>query len=170
MADFKKNNRFTHSARKPFDRGGSRPPFRGGASGGRDFGGEREMFDAECASCHKMTQVPFKPNGMKPVYCRDCFTPENDRGERAPRFEKREFAPKRDFAPRAPQTDSGMADVKRQLETMNATLEKIAGMLEKSSRASALSSEMEKYRAPETAETKVKAKKIAVKKGKPSKK
>jgi CxxC-x17-CxxC domain-containing protein len=167
MADFKKNNRFTHSARKPFDRGGSRPPFRGGASGGRDFGGDREMFDAECAQCHKMTQVPFKPNGMKPVYCRDCFTPEGDRGERAPaRFEKREFAPKRPFEAR-PQTDNGMKEVKQQLETMNATLEKIALMLEKSSRATALSSEMEKYRAPEE---KVKAKKVTAKKGKPSKK
>lgn len=166
MADFKKNNRFTHSARKPFDRGDSRPSFRGAPSRGRDFGGEREMFDAECASCHKMTQVPFKPNGMKPVYCRDCFTPENDRNERGPaRFEKREFGPKRSFAPRAPQADSGMADVKRQLETMNATLEKIAGMLEKSSRASALTQEMQKYQTPEA-----KKPKKAVKKVRPSKK
>lgn len=166
MADFKKNNRFTHSARKPFDRGGSRPPFRGGASGGRDFGGEREMFDAECANCHKMTQVPFKPNGMKPVYCRDCFTPENDRGERAPaRFEKREFAPKRAFETR-PQTDSGMKEVKQQLEAMNTTLLKIAGMLEKSSRASALTEEMQKYQEPEAKKTK----KVVAKKGKPSKK
>lgn len=33
----------------------------------------REMYDAVCASCGVETQVPFKPNGLKPVYCRDCF-------------------------------------------------------------------------------------------------
>jgi CxxC-x17-CxxC domain-containing protein len=45
--------------------------------GGRgNFGGsrpQREMFKATCASCGVETQVPFKPNGLKPVYCRDCF-------------------------------------------------------------------------------------------------
>jgi len=165
MAEFKKNNRFTNSARKPFDRGGSRPPFRGGAGGGRDFGGDREMFDAECANCHKMTQVPFRPNGTKPVFCRDCFKPDTERMDRPSpgRFEKRDFGPKRDFAPRAPQADSGIADVKRQLESMNATLEKIASMLEKTERASSLSAEMEKYRAPKEA---AKPKKVAVKKAK----
>lgn len=155
MADFKKNNRFTHSARKPFDRGGPR-------SFGPRQGGDREMFDAECANCHKMTQVPFRPNGMKPVYCRDCFKPEGER-EQGGRFEKRDFAPKRSFAPRAPQTDSGMADVKRQLDAMNATLEKIAALLEATSRKESLSAELEKYRAPKA---KAATKKAAPKKAK----
>lgn len=34
---------------------------------------EREMFKAVCASCGKECEVPFKPTGSKPVYCRDCF-------------------------------------------------------------------------------------------------
>jgi CxxC-x17-CxxC domain-containing protein len=46
-------------------------------NGGRsNFGGsrpQREMFTATCASCGIETEVPFKPNGLKPVYCRDCF-------------------------------------------------------------------------------------------------
>lgn len=33
----------------------------------------RQMFDATCAQCGVQTQVPFRPNGLKPVYCRDCF-------------------------------------------------------------------------------------------------
>jgi CxxC-x17-CxxC domain-containing protein len=33
----------------------------------------REMFDAVCATCGINTQVPFQPNGTKPVYCRDCY-------------------------------------------------------------------------------------------------
>ncbi|HEY9720858.1 MAG TPA: zinc-ribbon domain containing protein [Oscillatoriaceae cyanobacterium] len=35
--------------------------------------GEREMHDVTCDQCGAKTQVPFKPNGLKPVYCRDCF-------------------------------------------------------------------------------------------------
>lgn len=45
---------------------------RDGASGSRPF--DKELFPATCASCGKQTQVPFKPRGDKPVYCRDCFS------------------------------------------------------------------------------------------------
>ena len=33
----------------------------------------REMHDAVCAECGQKTQVPFKPSGDRPVYCRDCY-------------------------------------------------------------------------------------------------
>jgi CxxC-x17-CxxC domain-containing protein len=33
----------------------------------------REMFEAVCADCGNTTTVPFRPSGIKPVYCRDCF-------------------------------------------------------------------------------------------------
>jgi len=36
--------------------------------------GDRPMFDAVCSTCGKDCQVPFQPNGNKPVYCRDCFS------------------------------------------------------------------------------------------------
>lgn len=32
-----------------------------------------EMHQATCVRCKKFCEVPFKPNGKKPVYCRDCF-------------------------------------------------------------------------------------------------
>jgi CxxC-x17-CxxC domain-containing protein len=57
--------------------GGSRGGYGGG--GGGSYGGssygrpQRQMYDAVCASCGINTQVPFQPNGTKPVYCRDCF-------------------------------------------------------------------------------------------------
>ncbi len=47
--------------------------FRGGGGGGGGFGGPREMHDAVCADCGQQTQVPFKPSGDRPVYCRECF-------------------------------------------------------------------------------------------------
>ncbi|MGE5397636.1 MAG: zinc-ribbon domain containing protein [Chitinophagales bacterium] len=47
-------------------------------SGGRGYGrsSERQMYPAVCASCGKETQVPFQPSGDRPVYCRDCYTPQ----------------------------------------------------------------------------------------------
>lgn len=33
----------------------------------------RQLFDVKCAECGKQTQVPFKPSGDRPVYCRDCY-------------------------------------------------------------------------------------------------
>jgi CxxC-x17-CxxC domain-containing protein len=33
----------------------------------------REMYKATCAECKKETEVPFKPDGTRPVYCRECF-------------------------------------------------------------------------------------------------
>jgi CxxC-x17-CxxC domain-containing protein len=47
--------------------------------GNRNFGKPRfnndrpELYKATCASCGKDCEVPFKPTGSKPVYCRDCF-------------------------------------------------------------------------------------------------
>lgn len=42
------------------------------------FRSEREMHDATCASCGTQTQVPFKPSGDRPVYCRDCFSSQRN--------------------------------------------------------------------------------------------
>lgn len=33
----------------------------------------REMHTVTCADCGKETQVPFKPDGVRPVYCRECY-------------------------------------------------------------------------------------------------
>jgi CxxC-x17-CxxC domain-containing protein len=33
----------------------------------------REMHKVTCAECGKETEVPFKPDGARPVYCRDCY-------------------------------------------------------------------------------------------------
>jgi CxxC-x17-CxxC domain-containing protein len=50
---------------------------KGGGSYGGGYGGggrgEREMHDAVCSACGVQTQVPFRPTGSKPVYCRECF-------------------------------------------------------------------------------------------------
>ena len=53
-----------------FQRGGG--GFGGG--GGGYGGGQREMSKATCADCKKECEVPFKPSGDRPVYCKDCFS------------------------------------------------------------------------------------------------
>jgi CxxC-x17-CxxC domain-containing protein len=51
---------------KPWDKGGDR-------------GSERpQMHTATCAKCNKSCEVPFKPNGKKPIYCSDCFKRDGD--------------------------------------------------------------------------------------------
>ena len=40
---------------------------------------EKVMYTAVCDQCGQETQLPFKPKGAKPVYCRACF--ENKKKE-----------------------------------------------------------------------------------------
>jgi len=141
MDNFKKNNRFGDKRGGGFNKGAFRPSF----GGGKSFGGGRpplEMFSATCASCGKTCEVPFKPNGKKPVYCKECFAanggPEpreggNDRG--GDRNER--FAPRRDFdRPRSsfkPEFRSdaggGIGELKRTMEAMNSKLDKLVSLM-----------------------------------------
>jgi len=53
--------------------------FPGGALNGENQG-PREMHEAVCSACGRITEVPFQPTAGKPVYCRDCY--EDRRGGR----------------------------------------------------------------------------------------
>jgi len=33
----------------------------------------KEMHKVACATCGKETEVPFRPDPSRPVYCRDCY-------------------------------------------------------------------------------------------------
>lgn len=35
--------------------------------------GQRPLFKAVCAECHKECEVPFRPSQDRPVYCKECF-------------------------------------------------------------------------------------------------
>jgi len=65
-----------------FDRDRRGGGFGGNRGGGGGFGGNRgggfnrgprEMHKAVCADCGQECEVPFKPSGDRPVYCRECF-------------------------------------------------------------------------------------------------
>ncbi len=34
---------------------------------------DRTLYEAVCADCHKVCEVPFKPSEDRAVYCKECF-------------------------------------------------------------------------------------------------
>ncbi len=94
------------------DRGGSRP------------GGPRERtfqkFDAICSKCGKPCQVPFRPNGTRPVYCADCF------GGPHPISRDRN----RPFEQRPSGGTKSLADLERQIGAMNTKIDTMLRILE----------------------------------------
>jgi CxxC-x17-CxxC domain-containing protein len=81
MNDFKRNDRFGGKMT------GGRP---GHQRSGGGFGRPRgQMFPATCAKCGKPCEVPFKPDGNRPIYCSEHFG-------------GKEGAPSRDFQPARP--------------------------------------------------------------------
>lgn len=51
---------------------------------------DNTMHSATCSGCGKECQVPFKPNGKKPVFCSACFIREEKTGDRGERGERSE--------------------------------------------------------------------------------
>ena len=131
--------------------GGDRPRFANKSFGGGQGGfGNRdreraELFAATCTTCGKGCEVPFRPSGDRPVFCKDCFgdkrTPPGDYGrkdlsERI--FPKRDFAPTQSssYAPGASKPtvsgaggDASVAELKRQLEALHKKLDKAMEMI-----------------------------------------
>jgi len=104
-----------------------------GNRGGFDQG-PREMFTATCAKCGNTCEVPFRPNGAKPVYCNNCFVKD---GESAPRGDFNARGPRRDFgqrpsfggAPQAPRHDQAFNDLKAELRVVNQNLERLISIM-----------------------------------------
>ncbi len=58
---------------------------------GRPSFGEKRMFEAICAKCGKRCEVPFRPTGEKPTYCRECFGKPEDRSVRGGDMHRAQF-------------------------------------------------------------------------------
>lgn len=114
MADYKNN----HTPRKSFGGGGNR------------FGGPVQTYKAECSKCGSICELPFRPNGRKPVFCNNCFV-KSDASERGPR---REFSARPSFgADRpAPRPDQAFNDLKAELRVVNENLERLIRIMESS--------------------------------------
>lgn len=114
------------------DRGGRRPSF--GSFGKKSFGGRGDsptMHKAICAECNESCEVPFRPTGDKPVYCKGCF---DSKGGTSERFGGRgDFGGRRDaprFTPRNDRESGGGGDIRRLLEEMNSKLDRLIRILE----------------------------------------
>ena len=138
MGDFKKRGGF--GGGRDDKRGGG---FRGGFGGGSKFGRggngggfrQSEMFSTTCAECRKSCEVPFRPNGEKPVYCSDCFRNKGGSSDFPQRESRGRDFPKREFSQSTrPQFDAGnTADLKKQLDSMSSKLDRLMEMVMKNS-------------------------------------
>lgn len=45
---------------------------------------DRTMYEAICADCHKVCEVPFRPSEERPVYCKQCFAKRKSGGSGMP--------------------------------------------------------------------------------------
>jgi len=48
---------------------------------------EREMFNAVCSTCNRIIKVPFEPDHVRPVYCKDCLSEAQRKKDKLPRRE-----------------------------------------------------------------------------------
>ena len=95
---------------------GSRTPSRGGSF---RTGDTPRLFDAVCSNCGDKCQVPFRPDGKKPVYCNKCFgVPRN-----APSALKQSPSTH-------PTGEKSIADLTRQIAAMNAKIDTMLEILE----------------------------------------
>jgi CxxC-x17-CxxC domain-containing protein len=111
MGRFKTNNHGATRDFKPerrFNGGDFRKP--------RKFG--LEMTSVICAKCGRSCEVPFKPKGDKPVYCRNCY---NQTGSSEFSNEPSSFAP-RERSEHHSDFKSGQSE---ELDKINRKLDKI---------------------------------------------
>lgn len=105
----------------------SKPGFGGKGGGGRFGGGKpwergsdgpRSMHSATCDDCGQRCEVPFKPNGKKPIFCSNCFKKDGD------------SAPKRSYGDAGPARERSSSDLQDQLRTINSKLDAIIRALD----------------------------------------
>lgn len=116
-----------------------------GRSGSRSSGGDfrrTELHQATCSQCGQSCEVPFKPNGKKPVFCRDCFKKSDAPSYSKPAYGKPPYGKpsynksaygKSSYGRPSPYKTSAPkkeADYSAALEEINAKLNKILRALE----------------------------------------
>lgn len=116
MKDYKKSNSF------------------GGKYAGRTPGQGAHVSDArraeshktKCDGCQALCEVPFIPNGKKPVYCRNCYKGKDTTTS----FTGQPFT-----APVESKFDEGSADMKKQFAILNTKLDRLISAIEAQTRA-----------------------------------
>ncbi len=128
MGNFNKRNNSSRGPKK----------FANKKFGGRSFGngnkgrddddsrGGPTLYQATCHACRKECEVPFRPNGSKPVFCSICFDKQG--APERPRFEdKRKHEFERDMASAE---NKSAEQLKAQFAQVHAKLDKILQLLD----------------------------------------
>lgn len=117
MGEFRKGASFGGGKRPGgFRSGGGRPSFgrKGGFGGPRRHDDERpQMFNARCAQCGDSCEVPFRPSGERPVFCKNCFGDKRDAPASKPQM-----------------ADKRIDDLKRQIDSLHKKMDTIVRLLE----------------------------------------
>ena len=97
------------------------------------------LYKTTCTTCGAACEVPFRPDGSKPVLCRDCFAAKNAAPTNATnrdRFTQNELIgrkPQRDFAPAttrpAPQNSADYAHLVKQLAVVEGKVNQILELI-----------------------------------------
>lgn len=119
------------------ERSFDKPRFGGGDRGGfgRNSGGARPMMhEATCSACGSSCQVPFKPNGRKPIFCSTCFEKQGGGASNERTFDRPRFGGREERAPRFGGDDNAVKineNLRDQLREVNAKLDRILRALDK---------------------------------------
>ncbi len=85
----------------------------------------KEPHKTTCDGCHAPCEVPFKPNGKKPVYCRNCYKGK----ETTTAFSGQPFSRPTEYK------DDGSTDLKKQFTILNTKLDRLISAIEAQTRA-----------------------------------
>ncbi|RJQ28260.1 hypothetical protein C4565_03855 [Candidatus Parcubacteria bacterium] len=139
MKTIRRESKFGKKDKSRSDRGDSNRPSRVGFSrgGGRDSerpAFDKQMYKAICEKCGDNCEVPFKPTGGRPIYCRDCFrTMEGSESPGPKQFGKRKYPGSRhtDNFKKSEYSEPAKPDqFKRELDKINLKLDRILRVLE----------------------------------------
>ncbi len=100
------------------DRGGNRDRERG----------EITLHQAVCSECGKNCEVPFRPNGTKPVYCKECFGAMKGNGPTdAPRHDRKDFggSDRSTRSARPAEATTGNTETKKLIEALSTKIESL---------------------------------------------
>ena len=94
-------------------------------------GGEfhkKELFKATCAECAKSCEIPFRPSGDRPVYCKDCFAKKGGATQSA--SPRRDFHADRAVTP-APERNRDIVELKIQVAELGRKIDHLIDSLTK---------------------------------------
>ncbi len=133
------------------------------------------LHKATCTQCGKACEVPFRPDGSKPVLCGACFTDRNDSSFRSQSSNRSDYKPNRSYgagnaAPRPERSNAELMQITKRLTMLEAKVSQLINMVSAMSNQAIVTPEpvLEAEEAPEAPEAAVEATEVVEKPKKPA--